>query len=34
MQQHAEQSWQPSTYLAAGLTLALVIDAVALMLLH
>jgi hypothetical protein len=36
MQQHApRQSWQPSIphYLAAGLTLALVVDAVAMLLL-
>ena len=34
MQQPAErQSWQPSHYLAVGLTLALVVDAVALMML-
>jgi hypothetical protein len=34
MQQPAErQTWQPSHYLAAGLTLAVVVDAVALVLL-
>jgi hypothetical protein len=35
MQQHAPRSWQPSIphYLAAGLTLALVVDVVALLLL-